>query len=99
MIQEPSAFLPRKNFTAGVEDVAPVVGALHEGGVVFLLAEGFCDLGDAEVAVGGVDGFGGGLLDAVGGEVVELEIVFDADAAVALCQDCPAWWRASSGPR
>ena len=76
--------LAAEEVRGGVVQVVPVCGALEEPVVICLIAKGFGDLRDAEVAVGRVDGFGGGLLDLIGRDVAEAVIELEADAAVAV---------------
>ena len=63
--------------------MAPVLGTLHKGGVVILLAQLLRNLGDAEISVGRIHRLGRGLGNTIRGNVLQLEVVLQADPAVA----------------
>ncbi len=61
--------------SAGVEVVAPVGGALEEGGGDVGVAEGGGGAGDRPVVEGVLHGFGGGFVVVVDGDVAEAHVV------------------------
>src|ERR1039457_6624675 len=71
--------------------MAPVFGTLHEHLIVGIVAEGLCNLRDAEVAVGCIHRLGGRLFYTIRRTVFVLEIVLNAAAAIAGV--CISWLR------
>src|ERR1035441_2291026 len=82
---KPLSIYPLSAKEAGllIKEMAPVFRALHEHRVVSVVAQGVCDLRDAEVAIRCVHCLCGGLGYAVGRAVVVLEIFFNTASAVA----------------
>ncbi len=76
--------LAAKELHLRVEDMAPVLGALHKSVVIVLSAQCLRNLGDAEISVGRVHRLGRGLGYTIRGNLLQLEIVLQAGPPISL---------------
>ena len=72
-----------KELYLGIEDMTPILRALHKGRVIVLFAQRQGYLGNAEIPISRIHRLGHGLRNAIRGNVLQLEVVLQADPAVA----------------